>query len=128
MRKGRDGGKKKEKKEEKIDGNSGHYVIACSRRPERRHLERRTLVLICFIYNCWLQTVKYSNSLIILGLVVFFRIYITNIFTLHNMNLSKRLSIILWLSFKRISFLQAKGMIEFLVPTWISWILSSKLN
>ena len=48
MRKGRDGekrgkktGKKKEK--EKTDENSGHYVIASSRPPERRPLERRTL-------------------------------------------------------------------------------------
>ena len=51
MRKGRDGGtgkktggKKRGKKErEKTDGNSGHYVIASSRPPERRPLERRTL-------------------------------------------------------------------------------------
>ena len=48
MRKGRDGenGKKKTrvKKKEKTDGNSGHYVIASSLLPERRPLERRTLV------------------------------------------------------------------------------------
>ena len=31
------------KKEEKTDENSGHYVIASSRAPERRPLERRTL-------------------------------------------------------------------------------------
>ena len=51
MRKGRDGGKKREKKNgkktgkkrEKTDENSGHYVIASSRPPERRPLERRTL-------------------------------------------------------------------------------------
>ena len=50
MRKGRDGGKtgkteKKpgEKKKENTDENSGHYVIASSRPPERRPLERRTL-------------------------------------------------------------------------------------
>ena len=50
MRKGRDGekngkktgGKKTGKKREKTDGNSGHYVIASSRPPERR-----TLVPIC---------------------------------------------------------------------------------
>ena len=53
MRKGRDGekngknggGKKMgEKKREKTDGNSGHYVIASSRPPERRPLERHMLV------------------------------------------------------------------------------------
>ena len=50
MRKGRDGKRKKnggekngKKKEEKTDENSGHYVIASSRPPERRPLERRTL-------------------------------------------------------------------------------------
>ena len=43
MRKGRDG-EKKEKKKEKTDENSGHYVIAISRPPERRLLERRPLV------------------------------------------------------------------------------------
>ena len=50
MRKGCDGGKKTEKtgekktgKKEKTDENSGHYVIASSRLPERRPLERRTL-------------------------------------------------------------------------------------
>ena len=49
MSKGRDGGKKTGKKQEKIKKrektheNSGHYVIASSRPPERRPLERRTL-------------------------------------------------------------------------------------
>ena len=55
MRKGRYGGKRKKngeknggengkKKEKKnTDENSGHYVIASSRPPERRPLERRTL-------------------------------------------------------------------------------------
>ena len=51
MRKGRDGGKKtgktgkkkKREKREKTDENSGHYVIASSRPPERRPLERRPL-------------------------------------------------------------------------------------
>ena len=49
MRKGRDrektgeGGKKEE---EKNDENSGHYIIASSRPPERRPLERRSLVPI----------------------------------------------------------------------------------
>ena len=54
MRKGRDrgkrgkktGGKKKGKKEEKADENSGHYIIASSRLPKRRPLERRTLAPI----------------------------------------------------------------------------------
>ena len=52
MRKGRDGekktgGKKRgEKNNKKTDENSGHYVIASSRLPERRPLERRTLVPI----------------------------------------------------------------------------------
>ena len=48
MRKGRDGGKKTGKKrgggEEKTDDYSGQYVIASRRLPERRPLERRTLV------------------------------------------------------------------------------------
>ena len=51
MRKGRDGGngkngkkkKRGKKKEKNTDENSGHYVIASSRPPERRPLERRTL-------------------------------------------------------------------------------------
>ena len=50
MRKGRDGKKeKKEKKRKKREKNgvfSGHYVIASSLPPERRPLERRTLVPI----------------------------------------------------------------------------------
>ena len=52
LRKGRVGGnggekngkKNGEKKEEKTDENSGHYAIASSRPPERRPLERRTLI------------------------------------------------------------------------------------
>ena len=36
-------GKKRGEKKEKTDENSGHYVIASSRPPERRPLERRTL-------------------------------------------------------------------------------------
>ena len=47
MRKGRDGEKrekktekKKREKKENADENSGHYVIASSRPPERRLLER----------------------------------------------------------------------------------------
>ena len=47
MRKGRDrgkkNGKKTGKKREKMDENSGHYVIASSRPPEHRPLERHTL-------------------------------------------------------------------------------------
>ena len=51
MRKGRDGEKNGEKKKtgkkrEKTDENSGHYVIASSRPPERGPLERRPLVPI----------------------------------------------------------------------------------
>ena len=56
MRKGRDGGnrgkKNGKKKEEKTDENSGHYVIASSRPPERRPLERRTLAPIINITYC----------------------------------------------------------------------------
>ena len=44
MRKGRDGGKREKK--EKKDENSGHYVIASRRLPERRQLEHRTLAPI----------------------------------------------------------------------------------
>ena len=47
MRKGRNGGEKtgnKKQKKEKIDDYNGHYVIASSRPPKRRPLERRTLV------------------------------------------------------------------------------------
>ena len=47
MRKGRDGGKKNgggKNGGEKTDENSGHYVIASSRPPERRPLERHTVV------------------------------------------------------------------------------------
>ena len=46
MRKGRDGEKWGEK-EEKTRDYSGRYVIARSRPPERRPLERRMLVPIC---------------------------------------------------------------------------------
>ena len=50
MRKGRDGEKKNRGEKngggEKMDENSGHYVIASSRPPERRPLERRTLAPI----------------------------------------------------------------------------------
>ena len=52
MRKGRDGGKTGkmggEKKKENTDENSGHYVIASSRPPERRPLERCMLVPISY--------------------------------------------------------------------------------
>ena len=44
MRKGRDREKKTGGKKEKTDENSGHYVIASSRPPECRPLERRALV------------------------------------------------------------------------------------
>ena len=46
MRKGRDGEKKRGEKKEKTDENSDHYIIASSRPPERRPLERRTLAPI----------------------------------------------------------------------------------
>ena len=52
MRKGRDGGEtgKTEKKGEgETDENSGHYVIASSRPPERRPLEGRTLAPILIL-------------------------------------------------------------------------------
>ena len=58
MRKGNSGEQKaesgEENGEEKTDGNSGHYVIASSRPPERRPLERRTLVPKLNI-NLWLS-------------------------------------------------------------------------
>ena len=41
MRKGRD--REKRKKKKYTDENSGHYIIASSRPPERRPLERHTL-------------------------------------------------------------------------------------
>ena len=44
MRKGRDGEKNNGKKKEKTDDYSGHYVIASSQPPDRRPLERHTLV------------------------------------------------------------------------------------
>ena len=59
MRKGRDGGEKKGKmgkekttgkKEVKNDDYNGHYVIASSKPPERRPLERHTLVPIRIKY------------------------------------------------------------------------------
>ena len=48
MRKGRTEKKekKKEKEKEKTDENSGYYVIASSRPPERQPLEHRTLAPI----------------------------------------------------------------------------------
>ena len=56
MRKGRYGGEtgKKREKKEKTDDYSGHYVINSSRppnrrTPERRPLERHTLVQICYL-------------------------------------------------------------------------------
>ena len=64
MRKGRDGGKKKrgEKngggKKEKTDGNSGHYVIASSRPPERRPLERLTPVPEANHISLWISQIR----------------------------------------------------------------------
>ena len=50
MRKGHDGekrgGKREKRGKEKTDDYGGHYVIASSRPPERRPLERRTRVPI----------------------------------------------------------------------------------
>ena len=54
MRKGRDGGKREKtgkktggkKRKENMDENSGHYIIASSQPPERRPLERRSLMPI----------------------------------------------------------------------------------
>ena len=56
MRKGNRGEENREENgeeniEEKTDENSGHYVIASSRPPEWRPLERRTLVPIAFKLN-----------------------------------------------------------------------------
>ena len=46
MRKGNSIGVKRESGEEKTDDNSGQYIIASSRPPKRRSLERRILVPI----------------------------------------------------------------------------------
>ena len=43
--------KKTGEKKENTDENSGHYVIASSRPPERRPLERRTLAPIHIVIN-----------------------------------------------------------------------------
>ena len=67
MRKGRNGeekkrgkkrGEKRGGKKENTDENSGHYVIASSRPPERRPLERRTLAPI-LVLNCSSETHDY---------------------------------------------------------------------
>ena len=63
MRKGRDGEKKLGEKKEKTDGNSGYYVIASSRPPERRPLERRLLVPIPLI-------IKFTSQHILWAIVV----------------------------------------------------------
>ena len=67
MRKGCDGGKtgKKRggKKKEKTDENSGHYVIASSRPPERRPLERRTLAPKCLKQRQTFNMSPISDSL-----------------------------------------------------------------
>ena len=65
MRKGRDGEKreKRGKKKEKTDENSGHYVIASSRPPERRPLERRTLAPKWNFYDLQLDP-KVSDNII----------------------------------------------------------------
>ena len=84
MRKGRDGekngGKKRggEKKREKTDDYSGHYVIASSRPPERRPLERRTLVPI----------LQYSTTVVLS--------IITSYHALQNLHFAKRFRIPLY--------------------------------
>ena len=67
MRKGREGENKYGKKE-KTDENSGHYLIASSRPPERRPLERRTLApinrfghLSCTSHTFVFDTFPYFN-------------------------------------------------------------------
>ena len=68
MRKGRDGGKKRGgkrggKEKEMTDENSGHYVIASSRPPKRRPLERRTLVPIRIALSSLRRLAHISSSL-----------------------------------------------------------------
>ena len=72
-----DDGEKKRKEEEKNVVFSGHYVIASSRPPERRPLERRPLVPICLQltgreeFCSLLKTDSHlSTSWDILGLVI----------------------------------------------------------
>ena len=73
MRKGRDGEKKTggKKKKEKTDDYSGHYVIASSRPPKRRPLERRTLVPIKILvgFDSFL-TIKYFTKVLQISLLV----------------------------------------------------------
>ena len=63
MRKGRDGEEKKTggKKGENTDDYSGHYVIASSRPPERRPLERGTLVPTPVHNYCWDTSYMHDN-------------------------------------------------------------------
>ena len=63
MRKGRDG-EEKEKKKEKIDDYNGHYVIASSRRPKRRPLERCTLVPISLAPNIAQKLLSTQNGVL----------------------------------------------------------------
>ena len=67
MRKGRDGEKngkngekngKKEKKKENTDENSGHYVIASSRPPERRTLA--PIVRETFVHTMYAVVISVS--------------------------------------------------------------------
>ena len=70
MRKGNNG-EKRENGEEKTDENSGHYIIASRRQPERRPLERRTLVPIydydkpfqTDLANTWQCLKQFNHSL-----------------------------------------------------------------
>ena len=54
---------KKWGKKEKTDENSGHYVIASSRPPERRPLERRTLAKSDPTWLEGLKNVKWRNGI-----------------------------------------------------------------
>ena len=60
--------KKKTENKEKTDENSGHYVIASSRLPERRPLERRMLAPITDLDRkqiIILMSVPYTFSIIL---------------------------------------------------------------
>ena len=60
--------KKRGGKKEKTDENSGHYVVASSRPPERGPLERRTLAPIS-VFNSFK---KISSDFCQLGIFTFF--------------------------------------------------------
>ena len=56
-------------KREKTNENSRHYVIASSRPPERRSLERLTLVPIQIIFNSLLTTLLAPTNMKIMDRV-----------------------------------------------------------